>query len=161
MPTPPERTALYRLYDATQSQGIPPYLQELYPRFMPARHYLGMAKNDCRRLEGPGYYYAPYDWESDNVLGLELYVDWPTTPTALYRLRSGSNDLLYVGISGNPPKRWLQHAVDKPWWPQVDVSNSTTEWFGTRDEALAMEALAIKSERPLHNIVHNDDRSAA
>ena len=148
MPETPERNTLYRLYETKQSQGAPPYLQELYPKRMPTRRYLGMAKNDCRRLEGPGYYYAACDWESDCILGLELYIEWPTAPAALYRLYSASGDLLYIGISGNPPQRWLQHAADKPWWPEVDVANSSTEWFSTRDEALAMEALAIKSERP-------------
>lgn len=223
MPTPPERTALYRLYEAKQSQGIPPYLQELYPKRMSARHYLGMAKNDCRRLEGPGYYYTPSDWESDCVVAFGLRVDFPSRPgltqqcyedpenalschpapasqyvyrrsaenpnhwlyvrlktpeemaveeapkrtrktgatkrgdcrTAVYRLRDAADRLLYVGISDDPLRRWPEHAKDKPWWQ--DVANFSIEWFGSRPEAFAAEALAIKSERPLHNIVHNAD----
>lgn len=75
--------------------------------------------------------------------------------TALYRIRSASSDLLYIGISSNPPKRWLQHAADKPWWQEA--ADFSIEWFESRTEALAMEALAIKSERPLHNVVHNAD----
>lgn len=78
--------------------------------------------------------------------------------TALYRIRSASDDLLYIGISANPPQRWLQHADDKSWWSEV--AGFSIEWFGSRAEALAMEAHAIRSEHPLHNVVHNQQRPA-
>ncbi len=77
----------------------------------------------------------------------------PAVRTALYRLHDSEGQLLYLGISVDPLRRWPEHAADKPWWPSV--ANFTTEWFGTRTAALEAEAEAIRRERPLHNIVHN------
>jgi predicted GIY-YIG superfamily endonuclease len=73
--------------------------------------------------------------------------------TALYRLRNASGELLYVGISAKPPQRWGQHAAEKEWWPEV--AGLSLEWFDSRAEALAMEAHAIRTERPIHNVQHN------
>ncbi|MEV8523176.1 GIY-YIG nuclease family protein [Streptomyces sp. NPDC052000] len=73
--------------------------------------------------------------------------------TALYRLRNADGELLYVGISEKPPKRWGQHAADKEWWPEV--AGLSLEWFDSRTEALAMEARAIQAEKPRHNVLHN------
>lgn len=81
-----------------------------------------------------------------------------TRRTALYRLRNHDDDLLYLGISEKPLQRWVQHAGDKKWWPEV-VSMSL-EWFDSNAEALAMEAHAIRSEKPLHNIRHNNAPAA-
>lgn len=74
--------------------------------------------------------------------------------TAMYRLHSSEEELLYVGISTQPLQRWIQHAADKNWWPEV--ANMSIDWFDSRAEALAVEAHTIKTERPLHNVVHND-----
>lgn len=71
-------------------------------------------------------------------------------PTSLYRLSDVAGRLLYVGIAGNPGRRFEQHAGDKPWWG--DVSSITLEHFTTREAALAAETRAIKTERPRHNI---------
>ncbi|WP_445520478.1 GIY-YIG nuclease family protein [Streptomyces sp. NEAU-174] len=73
--------------------------------------------------------------------------------TALYRIRNADGELLYVGISAKPPQRWGQHAADKDWWPEV--AGLSIEWFDSKTEALAMEARAIRTERPRHNIQHN------
>jgi predicted GIY-YIG superfamily endonuclease len=78
--------------------------------------------------------------------------------TTLYRLRDSQGKLLYVGISGNPGRRFHQHSKDKPWWPQV--ASSTMEHFDTRREAEAAEMDAIKTERPAFNVVHNDGKQA-
>lgn len=81
-----------------------------------------------------------------------------TRRTALYRLRDDAGQLLYIGISEDPLRRWPEHAKGKAWWPKVvDLS---LEWFGSRTEAFAMEAAAIRSEQPLHNVVHNEQRTA-
>ncbi|MWA08798.1 GIY-YIG nuclease family protein [Streptomyces sp. BA2] len=75
--------------------------------------------------------------------------------TSVYRLRNEQGDLLYVGISATPPQRWAKHATEKEWWPEVvDLS---LEWFATRTEALAMEAFAIRTEKPRYNVTHNQD----
>lgn len=79
-----------------------------------------------------------------------------SAPTTLYRFFDERDQLLYVGIAGNPGRRFDQHAKGpdgKPWWPRV--VRSTMEHFDTREAALAAEAAAIITEGPLHNVVHN------
>jgi predicted GIY-YIG superfamily endonuclease len=76
-----------------------------------------------------------------------------TTPTSLYRLHDPQGHLLYVGIAGNPGRRFQQHARDKSWWGQV--ASVRLEHFPTREAAAAAEIAAIKKERPMHNIAHN------
>lgn len=73
------------------------------------------------------------------------------TPTTLYRLYDGDGDLLYVGIAGNPGRRFEQHRKDKPWWRSVAITR--LEHFDTREEAMAAELEAIRAENPRHNIV--------
>jgi predicted GIY-YIG superfamily endonuclease len=165
--TTPERTELYRLYSTKQKEGVPPFLRELYPWRIDSWLYLGTA-GSCR-AEGPGFFYRPCDWESDNAITLGLHIHWgdpratrrapmpnkPEVPTrtAVYRLRNNDGDLLYVGISGAPQRRWMEHAGDKEWWPEV--SQFAIEWFETREEALSAEAKAIRAEKPVRNIAHN------
>lgn len=76
-----------------------------------------------------------------------------TTTHALYRFWDAGRQLLYVGISLNPGNRWKQHAHDKAWW--LDVAHVTVEPHPTRRDALDAERAAITTERPLHNVVHN------
>lgn len=79
--------------------------------------------------------------------------------TVLYRLFDAAGTLLYVGISSDPKVRWINHAGEKAWFPQV--ATTTFEWFDTRSSAEAAEVVAIKTEKPLHNIIHNVTRSTA
>jgi predicted GIY-YIG superfamily endonuclease len=74
----------------------------------------------------------------------------------LYRLTDASGSLLYVGISYSAIARMAQHKADKAWWS--DVANIAITDLGeiTRRKAEEMERDAIKRERPLHNIKHND-----
>lgn len=74
--------------------------------------------------------------------------------TTLYRFFDAGGQLLYVGIAGNPGRRFGQHAKDKTWWTQV--ASSSMQHFGTRTEAERAEQIAIRAEGPLHNVVHND-----
>lgn len=76
-----------------------------------------------------------------------------STPTTLYRLFDTEGALLYVGIAGNPGRRFEQHAKDKPWWSEVDQID--LEHMDTRAEALIEEAKAIREESPRYNVVHN------
>ncbi|MEV5944729.1 hypothetical protein [Streptomyces sp. NPDC051994] len=76
-----------------------------------------------------------------------------TSVTALYRLSNAAGELLYAGISAKPLQRWIQHAIDKEWWPEVAQFSLT--WFDSLTEARAMETHAIRTEHPLHNVVHN------
>lgn len=163
MPEPPERTALYRLYDLTQGEEVPPFLQELYPKYLSLWKYLGSGQPKCGRVAA-GFDYGPSGFEPDCPFefGLEVRFRPPDPPkaaanaaprTALYRLRDASDQLLYIGVSDAPLRRWVEHSKDKPWWPLVVAF--AFEWYDSRAEALRVEARAIKTERPLHNQVHN------
>lgn len=66
--------------------------------------------------------------------------------TALYRLYKADGELLYIGISNNPEKRWRFHAADKPWWHWVARRDVT--WLDSRQEALDVEEQATLKERP-------------
>lgn len=76
----------------------------------------------------------------------------PNGRTALYRLRAADHRLLYVGISANPDLRWGQHSITKPWWSAVE--HRELEWHESRALAEAAERAAIRSERPVWNVVH-------
>jgi hypothetical protein len=73
----------------------------------------------------------------------------PPGRTAVYRLFNRGGDLLYVGISSDPPTRCINHSYDKPWWPEV--ASRTEEWRETRALALKAETAAIRTERPKYN----------
>ena len=73
-------------------------------------------------------------------------------PTALYRHFDDSDNLLYVGISINPWDRLLAHQKNDWAFRAVRME---TEWFDNRVDAASAEVAAIKTERPAHNIVHN------
>lgn len=76
------------------------------------------------------------------------------TPTTLYRLRTGDGSLLYIGIAGNPGRRFDQHAGTKPWWGRVATID--LEHHPSRAAAIEAERAAIAAERPLFNIQHGD-----
>jgi hypothetical protein len=76
-------------------------------------------------------------------------------PTSLYRLWGEDSVLLYVGIAvtGREEARWAEHSRSKSWWHEV--VEKTVEEFPDRREAADAEMIAIKSEKPVHNVVHN------
>jgi len=69
----------------------------------------------------------------------------------LYRLYAFNGDLLYVGITNVGLERFAGHAATKPWWSQV--ADIALEHYATRDAGLRAELRAIRTERPIHNIV--------
>lgn len=71
-------------------------------------------------------------------------------PTAVYRLYDPSGCLLYIGISDQPEERFAQHALSKPWWP--DVVTRELHWYYDLPPAVAEEERAIAAEQPLYNI---------
>lgn len=73
--------------------------------------------------------------------------------TALYRVRGENALLLYIGISDNFGRRWKEHAKRQPWWSEMR-SLSVDRWYGSRAEAEAAEAAAIKAEQPKYNKTH-------
>jgi predicted GIY-YIG superfamily endonuclease len=68
--------------------------------------------------------------------------------TAVYRFYDAADALLYVGVAVDPDRRREQHK-NKAWFPQAQRMD--VAWYGSRDEAMAAEALAIREENPLHN----------
>jgi hypothetical protein len=69
--------------------------------------------------------------------------------TAVYRLYAGDDALLYVGRTISPVSRFRQHAIGKPWWPEVVHKEIT--WHPTRRGAVDAEAIAIRTENPRYN----------
>lgn len=139
----------------------------------PMRWYVMPGSSDMLTTRIRGYLYEPREdkphiWkpvraltpEERAVEDAEYASGWrrartPVDPglTGLYRLHNSAGHLLYVGISGEPPRRWVEHSDEKPWWPEV--ANLSLEWFDTRAEALDAEIIAICRERPKYNIQHN------
>lgn len=133
----------------------------LYPVHIPAPHYLGRAVNGCQ-WDGPGFSYELRPG-ADCVSRIMKVADQvamrtagnrrPRIRTALYRLHDSGGRLLYVGITDTPQRRFTEHAKDKHWWPEV--AGSAVQWFENRRLALAVEGHAIRTEKPLYNVVHN------
>ena len=81
-------------------------------------------------------------------------------PHALYRLYDRNRELLYVGETNDPKRRFTEHAADKKWWRHVDVPSIDLQWFNgvdARADAKAAEAAAIEAELPRHNTRMNID----
>lgn len=76
-----------------------------------------------------------------------------STPHALYRFWNDEQQLLYVGITLDPGRRWHEHRNDKPWWSEV--ASITIETHPNRTAVLAAEQTAIRTEHPAYNITHN------
>jgi predicted GIY-YIG superfamily endonuclease len=75
------------------------------------------------------------------------------TPHALYRFFGEGGELLYVGITNNPTRRFAQHGVKRDWWHEV--ATIRMERHESREAVLAAERSAILAERPRYNVVHN------
>jgi predicted GIY-YIG superfamily endonuclease len=70
--------------------------------------------------------------------------------TQLYRHYDADKNLMYVGISLNAFARLSQHRDHSKWFEKI--AHVEIEHFPTREEALAAEKNAIKSENPMFNI---------
>jgi predicted GIY-YIG superfamily endonuclease len=73
--------------------------------------------------------------------------------TALYRHFDAKDRLLYIGISLSAIQRLAQHSQGAAWFEEI--TRVEVQWFGSRKEASDAEVEAIRTERPLHNLVHN------
>jgi GIY-YIG catalytic domain len=73
-------------------------------------------------------------------------------PHALYRFFGPGGDLLYVGITKDPGRRWGQHAAGRPWWHEV--GRIDIERWPSRTAVLAAERAAIQNEHPRYNVAH-------
>lgn len=70
----------------------------------------------------------------------------------LYRFYDVTEQLLYIGITANPGRRFGQHGSSKPWWSQI--ATIRMEVHPDRAAVLVAERAAIIAEKPLHNIRH-------
>ncbi len=70
--------------------------------------------------------------------------------TAVYRLYDSNDQLIYVGITNDPARRWRLHAHEKSWWGDVVIRE--VEWRSTREEAELVERDVIGTERPKWNV---------
>lgn len=69
--------------------------------------------------------------------------------TALYRLYSAEDHLIYVGVTTDPKARFRQHRADKSWWPEVAMKD--VEWYVDSESALSEERRLIRDELPRYN----------
>lgn len=77
----------------------------------------------------------------------------------VYVAKNEADEVLYVGFTGHPMKRFKQHQKGSPWAP---LARSLT-WTGypTKGQALAAEQQLIASLRPPFNITYNPGASRA
>ena len=73
---------------------------------------------------------------------------------ALYRWFNKAHELLYIGISSSIGSRVKAHSKFSNWF--VESAYMTVEWAKTPEELSQKERLAIRKERPLYNISHNE-----
>jgi hypothetical protein len=75
-----------------------------------------------------------------------------TQDHALYRFFDDDGNLLYVGITLDPGRRWRKHR-GRPWWRFV--ADITVEQYTSRSAVLRAERRAIITEHPALNVLHN------
>ena len=69
--------------------------------------------------------------------------------TAVYYIRGGAGELLYIGMTNHVAIRWNGHQQVQPWWDEL--RSLTVDWYDSREEAAAAEKTAIKAEWPKYN----------
>jgi hypothetical protein len=90
------------------------------------------------------------------ICKMRAFVERGATPRCyLYRHYHPNGDLLYVGISLHALARQSKH-VGAAW--HASICKILIEPFATREEALAAEEFAIRTEFPRFNTTHNGRR---
>ena len=72
----------------------------------------------------------------------------------IYRLYASNDQLLYVGITNDPNRRFRDHSNTARWYSLV-VRHDTRKLDCDENEAKKIERDVIIKEKPLHNIIHN------
>ena len=68
----------------------------------------------------------------------------------VYRYFDEAENLLYVGVTGDPYQRWTQHRRNQPWADEIDTVS--LEQFAFADLAYAREREVIRAESPAYNV---------
>lgn len=71
--------------------------------------------------------------------------------TTLYRAFAEDGTLLYVGIAGDPGRRFNEHALLSAWW--TEAARLTLAHYPSRASAMSAELAAIRAERPVYNVI--------
>lgn len=74
----------------------------------------------------------------------------------LYRMYGPVDEILYIGVTDDPPARFKGHRHIQRWWNQVCTIK--LDRYMTREELEAAEREAIASEAPLYNFQQNPVR---
>lgn len=90
----------------------------------------------------------------DRSLRLAMPKAAPLAPGVhhLYRHYDGDGRLLYVGISFSALHRLSKHKAIAAWFWSIAKVEITG--YATPEEAMLAERIAIRLEKPLHNVVH-------
>lgn len=75
------------------------------------------------------------------------------TTHTLYRFFDGTGELLYVGRTVSPSRRWREHERGAAWYDAV--ASMTREVYPTAEAVDQAERVAIAAEEPMHNIALN------
>lgn len=78
-------------------------------------------------------------------------------PHLVYRHYDPAGVLLYIGCTVDPKGRLLNHKQNSWWFPLVATSRHTV--YPNKLHARRIERTAIRDERPLCNVQHQDFRS--
>jgi Arm DNA-binding domain len=97
------------------------------------------------------------DLEQRIVRKALMFLDRNIEPECyLYRHYHPNGGLLYVGVSLEPLRRQDSHLKAATWRDMI--CRILIEPFDTREEALAAETIAIRTEFPKFNLIHNRRR---
>jgi len=77
-------------------------------------------------------------------------------PHAIYRLFDADDNLLYIGCSATPGRRFQKHLYDQAW--RYEISRIELEWRPAWLDGRRAEMIAIRDERPKYNrLIHDPD----
>ena len=75
----------------------------------------------------------------------------------LYKFYNKDEELLYIGITNSPDKRFYIHSMDKEWFNEVDKVMCSDKM--TRNEVSIYEIYTIMAEHPKYNVEYTDGGS--
>jgi predicted GIY-YIG superfamily endonuclease len=97
------------------------------------------------------------DTTGQDLRAITVLAQLNAVPTALYRHFNSEGVLLYIGVSMTITGRMARHETDAVWFREID--HIKLQWFGSRSAALMAEEHAIKTEKPLYNVVFNEGKT--